>query len=33
YKFDEHQLPWKDLNALGLDKETLFLSFSCLSTK
>ena len=24
YKFDEHQLPWKDLNALGLDKETLF---------
>lgn len=20
YKFDEHQLPWKDLNALGLDK-------------
>ncbi|MCG0266515.1 DUF4099 domain-containing protein [Phocaeicola vulgatus] len=26
-------MPWKDLNALGLDKETLFLSFSCLSTK
>ena len=24
YKYDEHQLPWKDLNALGLDKETLF---------
>ena len=24
YKFDEHPLPWKDLNALGLDKETLF---------
>lgn len=24
YRFDEHQLPWKDLNALGLDKETLF---------
>ena len=24
YKFDEHQLPWKALNALGLDKETLF---------
>lgn len=24
YRFDKHQLPWKDLNALGLDKETLF---------
>ena len=24
YKFDEHQLPWKDLNALGIDKQLLF---------
>jgi hypothetical protein len=24
YKFDEHQLPWKDLNTLGIDKQLLF---------
>ena len=24
YKFDEHQLPWKELGALGIDKQLLF---------
>lgn len=24
YKFDEHQLPWKELSALGIDKQLLF---------
>ena len=24
YKFDEHQLPWKELSALGVDKQLLF---------
>ena len=24
YKFDEHQLPWKELGALGIDKQILF---------
>ena len=24
YKFDEHQLPWKELAALGVDKQLLF---------
>ena len=24
YKFDEHQLPWKELAVLGIDKQLLF---------